>query len=49
MVLQDLIVRPDEDVKLEVHLDTDEGNACNLDGAMRIELFKQESNCKCQD
>jgi putative phosphotransacetylase len=46
MVMEDLIVRPDQGIKLEVHLDTDEGNACNLDAATRVELLKQEP-CKC--
>jgi propanediol utilization protein len=40
LVLEDLIVRADETSKLEVHLDTDEGNAADLDHATRVELFK---------
>jgi putative phosphotransacetylase len=40
VVLEDLLVRADETSKLEVHLDTDEGNACDLDHATKIELFK---------
>jgi propanediol utilization protein len=47
VVLEDLKVRADKTSKLEVHLDTDEGNACHMDGAVKIELFKQEP-CKCQ-
>jgi len=48
VVLEDLKVRADETSKLEVHLDTDEGNACNMDGAAKIELWKQEpSACSC--
>ena len=47
MVMEDLIVRPAVGIKLEVHLDTDEGNACNLDVATRVELFKQEPKCGC--
>lgn len=47
MVLEDLIVRPGDNIKLEVHLDTDEGNACNLDAATKVELLKLEP-CKCQ-
>ena len=39
VVLEDLLVRADATSKLEVHLDTDEGNACDLDHAMKIELF----------
>jgi len=33
MVLEDLLVRADEVSKLEVHLDTDEGNAADVDHA----------------
>lgn len=40
-VLEDLLVRADETSKLEVHLDTDEGNAIDLDHATRVELLKQ--------
>ncbi len=40
MVLEDLLVRADEVSKLEVHLDTDEGNAADLDHAKRVELFR---------
>jgi len=40
VVLEDLLVRADKTSKLEVHLDTDEGNAADLDHATRIELFK---------
>lgn len=46
-VLEDLIVRAGKGIKLEVHLDTDEGNACNLDNATNVELLKQEP-CQCQ-
>jgi len=47
-VWEDLKVRAAEGIKLEVHLDTDEGNACNLDDATKIELLRQESNaCSC--
>lgn len=35
-----LLVRADQTSKLEVHLDTDEGNACDIDHADRIELVK---------
>lgn len=41
MVLRDLLVRADETSKLEVHLDTDEGNAADLDHASHVELVKQ--------
>lgn len=39
-VLEGLIVRADNTSKLEVHLDTDEGNAIDLDHASGVELFK---------
>ena len=39
-VLEGLLVRMGPGIKLEVHLDTDEGNACHLAGATRCELFK---------
>lgn len=47
IVMEDLLVRADETSKLEVHIDTDEGNACFLDGATKVELLKQEP-CSCQ-
>ena len=40
VVFNDLSVRADATSKLEVHLDTDEGNAADLDHAMRVELFR---------
>jgi len=39
-VLEDLLVRADATSKLEVHIDTDEGNAADLDHATKVELFK---------
>jgi propanediol utilization protein len=39
-VLEGLLVRLGAGIKLEVHLDTDEGNAVNLSKATRLELFK---------
>lgn len=46
MVMEDVIVRADETSKLEVHIDTDEGNACFLDSATKVELLKQ-TPCNC--
>jgi propanediol utilization protein len=39
-VLEDLLVRLSPAAKLEVHLDTDEGNAVDLPHASKVELFK---------
>jgi propanediol utilization protein len=39
-VFEDLLVRAEKGIKLEVHLDTDEGNACDLDHAEKVELIK---------
>jgi propanediol utilization protein len=39
-VFEGLLCRVDPGSKLEVHLDTDEGNACDLVHAGRVELFK---------
>jgi len=36
----DMLVRVDPSFKLEVHIDTDEANACNLEKASKVELFK---------
>jgi putative phosphotransacetylase len=47
VVLEDLLVRAEEKIKLEAHIDTDEGNACNLEAAIKIELCKQ-GPCACQ-
>ena len=41
-VFEDLLVRADQTSKLEVHLDTDEGNAVDLDHATKVELIKQK-------
>jgi propanediol utilization protein len=39
-VLEDLLVRFSPSSKLEVHVDTDEGNAVDLPHATKVELFK---------
>jgi propanediol utilization protein len=39
-VFEDLLCRLSPGAKLEVHLDTDEGNACDLTHATKVELFK---------
>lgn len=41
-VFENLLVRAEEGVKLEVHLDTDEGNAADVDHAEKVELFKPQ-------
>lgn len=46
-VLEDLAVRAGRGIKLEVHLDTDEGNAVNLEKAAKVELVKPQS-CQCK-
>lgn len=48
VVFEDLLVRADGTSKLEVHIDTDEGNSCYLDAATKVELFKQEPACGCK-
>lgn len=45
-VLENLVVRAGDDIKLEVHIDTDEGNATSLDRATKVELLKQ-TPCAC--
>ena len=45
-VLEDLAVRAGKGIKLEVHLDTDEGNAVNLEKATKVELVKPAA-CHC--
>jgi propanediol utilization protein len=48
VIFEDLLVREDKAAKLEVHIDTDEGNACDLDHAISVELKKQ-TPCTCHD
>ena len=38
--LEEMLVRVDASFKLEVHIDTDEGNACNLQPDTPVELIK---------
>jgi propanediol utilization protein len=46
-LLEELVVRGDPKVRLEVHVDTDEGNAVNLPAATSVELIKPHA-CACQ-
>lgn len=47
-VLEDMVVRAGADpIRLEVHIDTDEGNAINLDAAKEVELIKAKP-CACE-
>jgi propanediol utilization protein len=39
-IFEDLLVRVGKKIKLEIHLDTDEGNACDIDHASSVELLK---------
>lgn len=48
LTFDDVLVRADAKAKLEVHIDTDEGNACNLDAATAVELLPMQTGCKCQ-
>jgi putative phosphotransacetylase len=42
-VLEDLLVRYAPASKLEVHIDTDEGNAVDLTNATKVELFSRDA------
>jgi putative phosphotransacetylase len=44
---EDVLVRADVNSLLEVHWDTDEGNACMLDLATDIKLVKSAEGCGC--
>jgi propanediol utilization protein len=48
VVFEDLLVRADDTSKLEVHIDTDEGNAADLDRAVKVELLRQDGSCGCR-
>ena len=48
ITFDDLLVRADATSKLEVHIDTDEGNACNLDAATEIQIKPQDKPCSCK-
>lgn len=48
VTFDELLVRADKAAKLEVHIDTDEGNACNLDAATEILLRKAAEDCACK-
>lgn len=48
-VLENVLVRGGDDkIRLEVHLDTDEGNAVNLEKATKVDLIKPHSSCACK-
>jgi propanediol utilization protein len=46
-VLENVVIRAGDGIKLEVHLDTDEGNAIHLEGASSVELIKSHG-CQCK-
>lgn len=48
LTFEDVLARVDANSRLEVHLDTDEGNACLLDHATEIKLFKDHDGCGCR-
>ncbi|MDZ4815863.1 MAG: phosphate propanoyltransferase [Verrucomicrobiota bacterium] len=40
ITFEDMLVRVDKSFKLEVHIDTDEGNACDIEHSTSVELAK---------
>ncbi len=40
LTFENVVVRYHPKVVLEIHIDTDEGNACDLDSATNMELIK---------
>jgi propanediol utilization protein len=40
MTFDNVVARVDPALKLEVHIDTDEGNACDLTNARKVELVR---------
>lgn len=40
VIFEEVLVRVGEKIKLEVHLDTDESNACDIDHATKMELIR---------
>jgi propanediol utilization protein len=48
ITFEDVLVRADKAAKLEVHIDTDEGNACNLDAASEVILQKPGCSCRSE-
>ncbi len=49
MVMEDVLVRADDTSKLEVHIDTDEANACHLQAATGMELLLPDGDCGCHE
>lgn len=47
VVFDDVLVRADEAAKLEVHIDTDEGNACHLEAATEV-VLRKAGGCGCR-
>ncbi|EMI55797.1 phosphate propanoyltransferase [Rhodopirellula sallentina] len=47
VIFDDVLVREDKAAKLEVHIDTDEGNACNLDAATEVTIQPMPKPCAC--